>query len=58
MLALPSGVLRASLPVDLANVVLAPLFTEFARRYPAITFEFDLAPRNVDLVAEPFDLAI
>lgn len=58
MLAQPSGVLRASLPVDLANVVLAPLFTEFARRYPGITFEFDLTPRNVDLVAEPFDLAI
>lgn len=58
MLAQPSGVLRASLPVDLANVVLAPLLTEFARCYPGITFEFDLTPRNVDLVAEPFDLAI
>src|SRR5690606_12974797 len=31
---------------------------EFARRYPAIEFELDLTPRRVDLVAEPFDVAI
>ena len=29
-----------------------------ARRYPGISFEFDLTPRRVDLVAEPFDVAI
>lgn len=34
------------------------LIAEFARRYPGITFEFDLTPRLVDLVAEPFDVAI
>lgn len=58
MLAQPSGVLRASLPVDFANIYLAPLITEFARRYPGISFEFDLTPRLVDLVSEPFDVAI
>jgi len=58
MLAQPSGVLRASLPVDFATIYLAPLIAEFARRYPGITFEFDLTPRRVDLVAEPFDVAI
>ena len=58
MLAQPSGVLRASLPVDFANIYLAPLIAEFARRYPGISFEFDLTPRRVDLVAEPFDVAI
>jgi DNA-binding transcriptional LysR family regulator len=58
MLAQPSGALRVSLPVDLANVVLAPLLTEFARLYPGITLEFDLTPRKVDLVSDPFDLAI
>jgi hypothetical protein len=31
MLARPSGLLRASLPVDFANVYLAPLIAEFAR---------------------------
>lgn len=58
MLAQPSGVLRVSLPVDLATGMLAPLIAEFARRYPGISFEFDLTPRRVDLVTEPFDVAI
>lgn len=58
LLAQPSGVLRASLPVDFATIYLAPLIAEFARRYPGISFEFDLTPRRVDLVTEPFDVAI
>lgn len=58
MLAQPSGVLRASFPVDFAVTYLAPLIAEFAERYPGITFEFDLTPRQVDLVSEPFDVAI
>jgi DNA-binding transcriptional LysR family regulator len=58
MLAQPSGVLRASLPVDFATIYLAPLIAEFARRYPGISFDFDLTPRRVDLVSEPFDVAI
>jgi DNA-binding transcriptional LysR family regulator len=58
MLAQPSGLLRVSLPVDFATIYLAPLVAEFARRYPGISFEFDLTPRRVDLVAEPFDVAI
>lgn len=58
LLAQPSGVLRASLPVDFANIYLAPLIAEFARLYPGISFEFDLTPRVVDLIAEPFDVAI
>jgi DNA-binding transcriptional LysR family regulator len=58
MLAQPSGVLRASLPVDFANIYLAPLIADFARRYPGISFDFDLTPRLVDLVSEPFDVAI
>lgn len=58
MLANPSGVLRASLPVDFAVTYLAPLIAEFAGLYPGITFDFDLTPRQVDLVSEPFDVAI
>lgn len=58
MLAQPSGVLRVSLPVDFAVTYLAPLIAEFANLYPGITFDFDLAPRRVDLVSEPFDVAI
>nr|WP_260441581.1 LysR family transcriptional regulator [Serratia fonticola] len=58
ILAQPSGVLRASLPVDFAISYMVPLLTDFAAHYPGITFEFDLTPRRVDLVAEPFDVAI
>lgn len=58
MVAQPSGVLRASLPVDFATIYMAPLLADFARRYPGITFDFDLTPRRVDLVTEPFDVAI
>lgn len=58
MLAQPTGLLRVSLPVDFANTYLAPLIAQFAEAYPGITFEFDLTPRRVDLVTEPFDVAI
>lgn len=58
ILAQPSGVLRASLPVDFATIYLAPLIAEFASKYPGIRFDFDLTPRLVDLVSEPFDVAI
>ena len=58
MLEQPSGVLRVSLPVDFATIYLAPSLGEFAQRYPGIRFELDLTPRKVDLVAEPYDLAI
>ncbi|MBV7538675.1 LysR family transcriptional regulator [Duganella sp. sic0402] len=58
MLAQPTGILRASLPVDFATIYMAPLIAEFSRRFPGITFEFDLTPRRVDLVTEPFDIAI
>ncbi|MCX8281071.1 LysR family transcriptional regulator [Phyllobacterium sp. 0TCS1.6C] len=58
MLEQPSGVIRVSLPVDLATLYLTPIIADFARLYPGITFEFDLTPRRVDLVTEPFDVAI
>ncbi|MCO8163715.1 LysR family transcriptional regulator [Pseudomonas sp. 21LCFQ010] len=58
MLARPSGLLRASLPVDFATVYLAPLIAQFARLYPGISFDFDLSPRQVDLISDPVDLVI
>lgn len=54
----PTGLLRASLPIDFAISFLAPLMAQFAERYPDIRFEFDLTPRKVDLVSEPFDMAV
>ncbi|MXS77928.1 LysR family transcriptional regulator [Nitrosomonas sp. JL21] len=58
MLAQPSGVLRASLPVDFAVSYITPLIVEFARLYPGIVFDLDLTSRRADLVSEPFDVAI
>ncbi|TCB73299.1 LysR family transcriptional regulator [Acinetobacter sp. ANC 4173] len=58
ILAQPTGLLRVSLPVDFAINYLALLLVEFADHYPGIHFEFDLTPRQVNLITEPFDLAI
>ncbi len=58
MLAQPTGVLRVSLPVDFANIYLAPIIADFAKQYEGISFDLDLTPRLVDLVSEPFDVAI
>lgn len=58
MVAQPSGVLRASLPVDFATIFLAPLIAEFARRYTGISFELDLTPKRIDLVSDPVDVVI
>jgi DNA-binding transcriptional LysR family regulator len=44
--------------VDFAVTYLAPLIAEFAARYPGVRFDFDLTPRRVDLISEPFDVAI
>ena len=58
LLAQPQGMLRVSLPADFAVVILAPLIKAFSDSHPGISFDFDLTPRNVDLVSEPYDLAI
>ncbi|QSR20027.1 LysR family transcriptional regulator [Novosphingobium sp. KA1] len=58
MLAQPTGVLRASLPVDFAVTYLAPLIAEFSQLYPGISFDIDLTPRHIDLVSERFDIVI
>jgi hypothetical protein len=36
--------LHASLPVDFANIFMAPLIAEFARHYAEIIFEFNYSP--------------
>ena len=52
------GVLRVSLPVDMAYNMVAPLLPEFAVRHPQLRIDFDVTPRKVDLIGEPFDLAV
>ncbi len=54
----PSGHVRLSMPVDLGVTVIGPLLIDFARKFPAISFDLDLSPRNTDLVGELVDVAI
>ncbi len=54
----PSGVIRASLPVDFTAAYIAPLLPQFCKQYPSITFDLDLSAREVDMVNDYFDLAI
>lgn len=53
----PSGELRVTAPVSLANEVLDPWFFEFMERYPNIRLELVLANRNIDLLDEGVDIA-
>ena len=54
----PRGRLRVSMPAGFGELFLTPLFVQYTNRFPDITFEFDLSPHLVDLVAESFDVAI
>src|SRR4051812_25673165 len=54
----PSGRLRATMPGDMAHLVLAPMLAEFAVKHPAVTLELDLSARYVDLIGEGYDVAI
>jgi DNA-binding transcriptional LysR family regulator len=53
-----SGRLRLSAPTTLGIKRLAPVMAELAERHPALSVELNLSDRNVDLVAEGYDLAI
>lgn len=55
---LPKGRIRMSVPVDFGLIFMAPALVEFARLYPELSFDVDMSPRRVDLLAEHYDLAI
>ena len=54
----PSGLIRASMPVDFSVLYLSPLLADFSQRYPSIRFDLDLTPNRADLVGDPVDVAI
>ena len=54
----PSGVIRASMPIDFSVIYLTPLLADFARLYPNISFDLNLTPTQSDLIADPVDIAI
>jgi DNA-binding transcriptional LysR family regulator len=54
----PRGTLRLTAAVTFAQVNLVPLLPEFARRYPALSFELLLTDKLLDLVEDRVDLAV
>jgi DNA-binding transcriptional LysR family regulator len=54
----PSGVIRASLPVDFSVMFLSPVLADFSRLHPGIRFELDLTPAQANLVEGSVDVAI
>jgi DNA-binding transcriptional LysR family regulator len=53
-----AGRIRLATPLSFGIAHLGPALREFALAHPAIEFDVDLNDRQVDLVAEGFDLAI
>jgi DNA-binding transcriptional LysR family regulator len=54
----PRGLLRISAPMLFSHREMGGLAADFRRRYPEVRIEVVVEDRLVDLVAEPFDLAI
>ena len=54
----PQGKLKISSPMSFGRLHVAPLIPIFTKRYPKILIDLVMDDRNIDLVAEGFDLAI
>ncbi|TWT23321.1 LysR family transcriptional regulator [Luteimonas marina] len=54
----PGGTIRISLPTPLAHLRILPLLPEFRQRYPDVALDVHVSNRNIDFVAEGFDLAV
>lgn len=53
-----TGQVRISVPTSFGHYRLPPLLCRFAELHPGVQVEVNITNRNVDLVAEGFDLAI
>ena len=54
----PRGMLRVAAPPELAHLILGGPVEALLRSWPALAIEVNLSHRNVDLVAEGYDLAL
>ncbi|MCW5648600.1 MAG: LysR family transcriptional regulator [Ramlibacter sp.] len=54
----PSGVLRMSVPTPLGHYRVLPLLPAFRARYPLVQVDVQMSNRNIDLIADGFDLAV
>lgn len=54
----PSGNLKISVPPALGMNLLAPMFSQFLKKYPEINLDVALESRVIDLIGENYDLAL
>lgn len=54
----PAGILRISMPTALGHYRVLPLLPRFRERHPQVHVDAQLSNRNIDFVADGFDLAI
>ncbi len=54
----PTGELRISVPTTYGHYRILPLLPRFRERYPGVKVDIHLSNRNIDFVAEGYDLAI
>lgn len=54
----PTGTLRLTVPVDIANGLLAPILKAYLAQYQNVNVDLIVTNRQVDLIAENIDLAI
>ncbi len=58
LIGVPRGTLRVSVGFTFAVGLLAPMLPKFLARYPEVRVALTIENRNVDLLAEEFDVAI
>ncbi|GLZ88071.1 LysR family transcriptional regulator [Metapseudomonas resinovorans] len=54
----PVGELRISIPTTYGHYRILPLLSRFRERHPGVKIDIHLSNRNIDFVAEGYDLAI
>ncbi|HEX7932188.1 MAG TPA: LysR family transcriptional regulator [Paraburkholderia sp.] len=54
----PQGLLRINATLGFGRTTIAPLVSEFAKRFPNVEIQFQVTDRPIDLVEEAFDIAI
>lgn len=52
------GLLHISAPVSFSTIHLAPLVSDFMKKYPEVSINLELNDRKVDVIEEGFDLAL
>ncbi|KTB95206.1 LysR family transcriptional regulator [Pseudomonas syringae ICMP 11293] len=56
--AMPTGLLRISMPGDFTQDMMGSLLAGFIERFPGVNLDIDVSQRHVDLVSENVDVAL